>query len=76
MAESSVIPETNLKHNDYNILKILTQFEEYLELDDQRRNSLHSICIQRIRDNSKKAKKSFDLLDREWWIILWILNQI
>ena len=72
MAECSVIPKTRryiakfLKENDYNILKTLNQLEEYFALDKGKRNSLLSM-LQRIRENSKKSKKSIDTLIGDWW---------
>ena len=51
---------SSLRDNSYNITKTLSQLEEYLELDTEKRNTLQSI-LQRIRE------KSIDLLEGEWW---------
>ena len=59
MAECSLIPKTCrdfakiLRDNSYNIMKTLSQLEEYFELDTEK--------------DSKRSKKSIDLLDGEWW---------
>ena len=72
MAECSLIPKTRrdfakfLRDNSYNIMKTLSQLEDNFELDHEKRNTLQSM-LQRIRDNSKRSKKSIDLLDGEWW---------
>ena len=72
MDECLVIPKTRrdiakfLKENDYNILKTLYQLEDFFELDKGKRNSLQSM-LQRIRENSKKSKKSIDTLIGDWW---------
>ena len=72
MAGCSLIPKTKrdfakiFRDNSYNIMKPLFQLEDYLELDTEKRNTLKSI-LQRIRENSKRSKKSIDLLDGEWW---------
>ena len=49
-----------------NFLKTLNQLEEVFELDKGKRNSLQSM-LQRIRENSKKSKKSIDALIGDWW---------
>ena len=65
MAECPTLPKSRLdlarllKDNDYNIHQTLSHLEDCLDLDIERRDSLHAM-LRRIRDTVKRAKKSLD----------------
>ena len=45
---------------------MVNYLEQIFELDFDKKKSLESVLF-RIRDRVKKAKKSLDCLDGEWW---------
>ena len=72
MAECPTLPKSRLdlagllKDNDYNIHQTLSHLEDCLDLDIERRDSLHAMLF-RIRDTVQRAKKSLDSCEGEWW---------
>ena len=74
MAEHKIVPKTRLdlarilKANDYGISETLFQLERQLELelDQDIKDSLRAL-LRRIKDAAKKARKSLDNLEGDWW---------
>ena len=72
MAENLTFPKSRiefvriLKENNNCILTTVNYLELIFELDFDKKKSLESVLF-RIRDRVKKAKKSLDCLDGEWW---------
>ena len=72
MAEKLSFPNSRiefarlLKENNNCILTTVNYLQQNFELDFDKKKSLESILF-RIRDRVKKAKKSLDCLEEEWW---------
>ena len=73
MAEEFVFPKSRLKFarvlkdNDNCILTTLNFLGQYIDLDLDTRKNLEAVLIK-IRSKVKKAKKSLDCLEGEWWL--------
>ncbi|KAI6651135.1 hypothetical protein LOD99_5486 [Oopsacas minuta] len=55
-----------LKDNNNCILKTTKYFKEHFEIDSDNTKLLETLLL-RIRDRFKKAKRSLDCLEGEWW---------
>ena len=72
MAEKLTFPNSRiefariLKENNNCIITTVNYIEQNFQLDFDKKKSLESVLF-RIRDKVKKAKKSLDCLEGEWW---------
>ena len=55
-----------LKANDYNIAQTVSDLQQTLDLNEDKKDSLSSLLL-RIRDTTRKAKKFLDSLEGDWW---------
>ena len=72
MAKFLTVPKTRLdlakilKSNDYNVNQTVSDLGHLLDLNESKKDNLHA-TLRRIRDTVRKAKKSFNSLDVDWW---------
>ncbi|KAI6659011.1 hypothetical protein LOD99_14687 [Oopsacas minuta] len=72
MTEELTFPKSRLelarilKDNNNCVLKTTKYFKEHFEIDSDNTKLLETLLL-RIRDRFKKAKRSLDCLEGEWW---------